>query len=73
MNKLTITVGKLLFQFDSFEEWVGTAQAKYHTAGTTHHWTICVDDLGRVCVSGKEFMRARDERCFPVKVYEVTV
>ncbi len=34
---------------------------------------ICVDAKGRMCVKGMEFMRARDENTFPIKVYKILI
>lgn len=66
-NQLFITVGPLLFEFTSFQEWVNKAQGWFERLGGLR--TVCVDAYGRVCVSGKEFQRAEDEKAFPVRVY----
>lgn len=70
MNEVTITVGAYLFQFDSHEDWVRSAQDRFRASGYSSSQTICVDAKGRVCLSGREFGRARDEGTFPVKVYD---
>jgi hypothetical protein len=70
-NSFTIIVGQYLFEFKDFDEWVNTATKKFSQVGllekTFYH--ICVDAKGRVCLSGREFQRARDDNSFPIKVY----
>lgn len=69
-NKITITVGEEVFEFSSFNDWVNYAPGRFqrHNVGASN--TICIDAKGRVCLSGGEFMRARDEEAFPVRVYK---
>lgn len=50
-------------QFDSFSKWVSRASE------VLDHRAICVDVLGRRCVIGKDFMRARDENAFPIRYF----
>lgn len=70
-NNIPITVGELLFQFSSFAQWVGKASSWFRNSGVTSERTICVDIKGRVCRTGKEFMRARDDGSFPIRVYAI--
>lgn len=69
MNNITVTVGEKFFDFESFEQWVNKASLWYYTRtnGTSH--CLSVDSVGRICLTGKEFMRARDEGSFPISVY----
>lgn len=69
MNQLQITVGEKLFEFDTFNCWVNKAQGWFQSSGYTARDSICVDTKGRICLSGREFGRARDEDAFPVTVY----
>lgn len=71
MNKLEVTLGEELFSFSSFEQWVNKAQSWYaqHRAGDGRF--IAVDQSGRICRIGRDFMRARDEEDFPVRVFRV--
>lgn len=51
-------------QFETYVRWVNKASSwltRYE--GTA----ICFDMKGRQCKAGKDFMRARDEDCFPVR------
>lgn len=69
-NKIEVEIGKFLFQFASFDNWVNTAErsfADFELIGTDRY--ICIDNKGRICRIGREFMRARDDSSFPVKVY----
>ncbi len=59
-------------EFDSFDHWCDTAQMQFARAGVRGGQCICVDAFGRVCTKGAEFMRARDEDRFPVKVFLVS-
>ena len=70
-NQVLIQLGKKLFQFSSFDNWVDTATAKFKKAGISPSDVVCIDAYGRLCLSGKEFMRARDQKAFPVRVYAV--
>jgi hypothetical protein len=69
MNQLTVTVGDLLFEFKSFGHWVNSARNLFYQSGYSGDQTVCVDTKGRLCEKGKEFMRARDDDSFPIKVY----
>ena len=71
MNQLTINVGELLFEFETFGEWVNKATVKFERCGYRGSQTICVDAHGRICTLGKQFMLARDEEAFPIKVYAI--
>lgn len=68
-NTITITVGEYLFEFSSFQKWVAKAASWFRNSGLRDGHGLCVDSLGRICATGKEMMRARDEGTFPVKVY----
>jgi hypothetical protein len=59
------------FRFTSFQDWVNTAHAKPWTEFNGHSTEVCADAKGRICRSGAEFMRARDESTFPVIAYRV--
>jgi len=66
--------------FDSFAQWVNHARSwltcheNYNNTEhgdikgwRGHHFTaMCFDSLGRRCLQGADFMRARDEGAFPV-------
>ena len=67
----TITVGDPLFEFDSKQHWVNKGRSWYATCGYRLHEVIALDAIGRVVVSGKEFMRAEDEGTYPVTVYPI--
>lgn len=68
---LTIRVGREICRFNSFPHWVNTAQRKLANCGVHHRRYIALDTRGRVCVMGREFMRARDEDTFPIVVYAI--
>lgn len=72
-QQLTITVGELLFEFSSHARWVAKAQSWFRHSGVPYCKTICVDAKGRICPTGKEFMRADAEGAFPIKVYSVVI
>lgn len=48
-------------QFETFSEWVTYASGCLERPNA-----VCVDALGRRCLIGADFMRARDEGTFPV-------
>lgn len=72
-NTIKITVGEADFSFRSFTDWCNNAQHLFKEARLTSNSAICVDARGRICDSGKEFMRARDEDAFPVVVYRKVI
>ena len=70
-NKIEIEIGPLAFEFENFENWVNKASSKFY--GFNPHRIICLDAKKRVCLTGREFMRARDEKSFPIKCYEIVI
>ncbi len=72
LNKIEVTVDILEFEFTSFEKWVNKATSWFKNARLRGDQAICVDAAGRVCLTGREFIRARDEVAFPIKVYRAT-
>ncbi len=67
MENLTIK-GELLFEFNSFSQWVNKASSwfKPYKYGFSY---VCLDKNNNVCHIGEDFMNARDNNLFPVKVY----
>lgn len=72
-NTITIEAGELLFQFHAYHNWLSTASRKFKIASVQSNDVLCVDRLGRVCNTGREFMRARDEQQFPIMVYRAVI
>jgi uncharacterized membrane protein YidH (DUF202 family) len=68
-RRVTVVLGQEVCSFSSFENWCDTAQQKWKMHGLTHNDTLCLDAKNRICTKGKEFMRARDEGAFPVRVF----
>lgn len=62
-----VRVGPELFRFSSFSNWVNKARGWFR--GVPAGSWVCIDQRGRICNSGKEFMRADREHAFPVVVY----
>lgn len=69
VSHITVAAGRELFEFTTFENWCNSAQSKFMLAGVTGKDVLCIDSQGRVCQKGLEFMRARDDGSFPVRVY----
>lgn len=72
-NRRLVKLGDELFKFDSFNDWRSNARRRFRNRNLTAHKTICIDERGRVCVDGSAFMRARDEKAYPVRVYSTIV
>ena len=56
--------------FNTFAAWVNKASSwltRHPDYDPTSFRATCYDARGRLCKSGKDFMRARDENTFPVK------
>ena len=66
-----LSFSRKLFEFHSKLHWVNKAQGWFANCGVPKHRYIAVDSAGRVCTSGKEFMRAEEENTYPVSVYEI--
>lgn len=66
-NKIEVELGEFLFEFTSFDKWCDHAQSYFR--GIRPDSFLCIDAKGRICRIGREFMRARDDNSFPVKVY----
>lgn len=66
-----VQVGPQVLEFTSFQQWVDKGKSWYANCGVRSHKLINLDAKGRVVVSGKEFMRARDDGSFPVTVYSI--
>ena len=67
--KILVEVVSEVFRFADFEDWCDTARRKFESAGMHSMDALCVDAKDRVCAKGKEFIRARDDGAFPVRVY----
>lgn len=59
-------------QFDTFEDWCNHASTalgvRSGSVGEDLH-AVCIDNQGRRCHVGKDFMRARDDDAFPVRYF----
>ena len=71
-NTITVTVGEFIFEFETFTDWVNHAASWFRSVRHPDA-AMCIDAIGRVCKTGREFMRANDEGTFPVKVYRTVV
>lgn len=72
-NTLTVTVGEYLFEFRNFEHWVAKARSWFLIYRVRSDDCIGIDTEGRICPTGKQYMRARDEGTFPIRVYRTIV
>ena len=71
MTSLTIQVGAKLFSFPTFSSWVNRANVIWKQHRVPPSQTICIDQKGRICTIGKQFMAADRENAFPVDVYAI--
>lgn len=70
--KIEIEVGRELFRFSSFKNWVNMAQSLFRSEpGANMHTTVCIDAKGRICNSGREFRRAEEADAYPVRVFAI--
>jgi len=70
MHEIRVLVGDKVFEFTDFDNWCDTAKKKFENEGLLAANAVCVDSDGRICLSGKEFMRARDQGTWPVQVFK---
>jgi len=67
MTGIMVKVGEEAFRFNKFSDWVNGAGSLFEIAELSGKCDLlCVDARGRICLTGKEFMRARS---FPIVVY----
>jgi hypothetical protein len=64
-----VQLGPELFRFSSFMNWVNKARGWLRDVPRGSY--VCIDQRGRICNGGKEFMRADREHAFPVVVYMI--
>ncbi len=72
LHSLRITVGRELFLFETFDDWVNTAVHQFTTCAVMPREVICIDSGGLICGTEKQFMRARDSGTVPVRAYAIT-
>jgi alpha-tubulin suppressor-like RCC1 family protein len=72
-NKVTVQLGEELFSFSSKQEWINKAQSWFTQLGCPPNHYICIDNAGRICTKGAEFMRATAENTYPITVYVALV
>lgn len=53
-----LKLGRLLFEFHSFANWVNTAKAKFAAHTQYEGQAVCVDAVGRLIHRGAGFIRA---------------
>lgn len=68
-DTITLFIGPVLFEFESFDDWVRCAQQSYSAADVDSRTAIAVDSFGRACVVGRDFRVAQEDSAYPVKVY----
>lgn len=71
LRTLKIKVGRMAFQFASLGDWERNAHRRFNQKGMHAADTIAIDNRGRVCNSGPEFIRAEKEKTFPIKFYRI--
>ena len=60
-----------LFEFHSFSRWVHLASSLFNIYKPKRAKTICLNKNKEVCKIGADFMHARDNDLFPIKVYAI--
>jgi len=65
----TALLGRKLFSFSSFQDWVNRASRMWKLHEVSSRYTVCVDQKGRICGWGEHFMAAREDGSFPVDVH----
>ena len=70
MAEINVKMEAEAFRFNKFSDWVNGAGSLFEIAELRgNEDSLCVDAKGRICLTGKEFMRARDDGSFPIIVY----
>lgn len=73
MPKIEISLGDKLFSFKSHDDWIDNASMLYSKCGVERGKYITIDSIGRVCIKGLEFNRAKNEGTYPITVYKILV
>lgn len=71
MSDISITVGELAFSFSSMGDWANQGQRIWRFHELRGDDAICVDRKGRVCRSGRDFVRAQQDDAYPINVYRL--
>lgn len=71
MSLIQIEVGDKAFEFSTYSNWVNKARGWFEQRGLTGNDVVCLDAKNRICRSGRDFMRARDDGSFPIVVYRL--
>jgi hypothetical protein len=71
MKTISVQVGRILLEFMSFREWVNHAQSWFGALNMHSTQYICLDNVGRICTCGKQFMQADKEKTYPIRVYAI--
>ena len=66
-----IKTGRKLFEFSSKQDWINRAQRVWRSNLVRSEETICIDQLGRICRIGKDFMSAERDSAYPIEVFMV--
>lgn len=63
-----IVVGSPLFAFQTAQQWADKS-TWFGRCGVPAHKLICIDSVGRVCVTDSEFIRANADGTYPITVH----
>ena len=69
--KITVKLKREMFAFSSKTHWANKSASWFENCGIPKSRYVAIDAAGRICVSGKEFIRAEKENTYPVTVYEI--
>ena len=71
-TKLTILIGKLLYEFATLQQWKDHALEWSDACEVPACDRIAIDSTGRVCTTGSHFERASIDCTYPIVVFSVT-
>lgn len=71
MSDRDLKLGEKLFSFTSFQHWINKARGWYRQHHVNSSNTVAIDAKDRACRIGSDFMNARDDDAYPVKVYRI--
>ncbi len=78
MRSKSIKIGRKLFEFATFDDWVDNARRRFGDYRASVDYlasqrTLSLDKQGRVCLHGKDFIRADEDRTYPIRVYSIDI
>jgi len=71
MSHINSIRAEYLFEFENIQQWINKAQSWFSPYLSKAEKTVCLDKVGNVLTTGKDFADAEILQTYPVKVYRL--